>query len=174
MAILHIEIYPSQILRKKAEEIRKIDDEIVKLSKDMLETMYKAKGIGLAAPQVGNSKRIIVVDVRKDEKDESNPIVLVNPKIVEASGSITFKEGCLSIPGYTDEVKRYREILVKGFDLDGKELEFEASDLFSVVFQHEIDHLDGILFIDRLGPLKRDIFKRKYKKMREAYEEDRS
>ncbi|MBP8644872.1 MAG: peptide deformylase, partial [Syntrophobacteraceae bacterium] len=126
-------------------------------------TMYQAPGIGLAANQVGQPLRILVVDLQKPE-DNHGLIVLINPRILEARGEITYEEGCLSVPDYYAPVKRYGDIRVQGLNEDMKPVEIQASGLLAVVLQHEMDHLDGKLFIDRLGPISRDIFKRKWKK----------
>ena len=161
---LEIKIYPEKVLREKSNEIRNIDGYIDSLTKDMLDTMYKAPGIGLAANQVGVALRIIVVDVAPREERGKSPLILLNPIIVEREGEIIWEEGCLSVPGMTAEVKRNQKVLVKGFDLNEKEITIEAEDLFAVVLQHEIDHLDGTLYFDRLSRLKREFFLKKYRK----------
>jgi peptide deformylase len=129
----------------------------------MIETMYAAKGVGLAANQVGISKRLCVIDV--SIADEKMPlIVLINPEIVERKGSIEAEEGCLSIPGYRAKVKRAEEVLARGFDRKGKPIEIAGGDLIARALQHEIDHLEGMLFVDRLSPIKREFFKKRYLK----------
>ncbi|MGV8074941.1 MAG: peptide deformylase [Syntrophobacteraceae bacterium] len=163
MSVLEIRTYPDPVLRRKAEPIEKVDSEIRKLIDDMAETMYKAPGVGLAANQVGMPIRVVVVDLQKSDNREGL-LVLINPKIVSSQGSITFEEGCLSIPEFFSNVKRCEEVTVEALDRDEKPLEIAASGLLAVVLQHEIDHLEGKLFIDRLGPITRDIFKRKWKK----------
>jgi peptide deformylase len=130
----------------------------------MAETMYAAPGVGLAAPQVGVSERLIVVDVRSRE-GTTGLITLINPEIVEAEGQVVEEEGCLSLPGITENVPRAVRIVVKGHDLDEQEREIEAEGLLAVVLQHEIDHLEGILFIDRISRLKRGIIQRKIRKL---------
>ena len=130
----------------------------------MAETMYAAPGVGLAAPQVGVSERLIVLDVRNRE-GTTGLITLINPEIIEAEGQVVEEEGCLSLPGITENVPRAVRIVVKGHDLDEREREIEAEGLLAVVLQHEIDHLEGILFIDRISRLKRGIIQRKIRKL---------
>jgi peptide deformylase len=163
MAILHICTYPEEILRQRAEPITEIDEEVVKLVDHMAETMYSAPGIGLAATQVGVAKQVLVADIAP-RRPESELIVLINPEIVAAEGEVIFEEGCLSVPDYQAEVKRHEKITVRGLNLKGEEVEIEAEGLLAVVLQHEIDHLNGMLFIDRLSKLKRDLYKRKVRK----------
>jgi len=163
MAILHICTYPEEILRQRAEPITEIDEEIVKLVDHMAETMYSAPGIGLAATQVGVAKQLLVADIAP-RKPESELIVLINPEIVAAEGEVIIEEGCLSVPEYQAEVKRHEKITVRGLNLKGEEVEIEAEGLLAVVLQHEIDHLNGMLFIDRLSKLKRDLYKRRVRK----------
>lgn len=129
----------------------------------MAETMYKAPGIGLAANQIGKPLRILVIDIQKPDH-EQGLIVLVNPQIVGAQGETTFEEGCLSVPEFFSNVKRFEEVTVRGFDKNEKAVEITANGLLAVALQHEIDHLEGRLFIDRIGPVARDVFKRKWKK----------
>jgi peptide deformylase len=130
----------------------------------MAETMYAAPGVGLAAPQVGVSERLIVLDVRNREGTKEL-ITLINPEIIEAEGQVVEEEGCLSLPGITENVTRAERVLVRGYDLDEQEQEIEAKGLLAVALQHEIDHLEGILFIDRISRLKRGIIQRKMRKM---------
>lgn len=163
MAILHICTYPEEILRQRAEPITEIDEEVVKLVDHMAETMYSAPGIGLAATQVGVAKQVLVADIAP-RRPESELIVLINPEIVAAEGEVIFEEGCLSVPDYQAEVKRYERITVRGLNLKGEEVEIEAEGLLAIVLQHEIDHLNGVLFIDRLSKLKRDLYKRRMRK----------
>jgi peptide deformylase len=137
---------------------------VVGLAEDMAETMYAAPGVGLAAPQVGVSERLIVLDVRNRE-GTTGLITLINPEIIEAEGQVVEEEGCLSLPGITENVPRAVRIVVKGHDLDEREREIEAEGLLAVVLQHEIDHLEGILFIDRISRLKRGIIQRKIRKL---------
>ncbi|MBE9536776.1 MAG: peptide deformylase [Proteobacteria bacterium] len=164
MAIREILTYPEPLLKKLSKPVDEVGDEIKTLISDMLETMYEAPGVGLAAPQVGVLKRVIVLDIEYKE-GERQPIVLVNPEIIESSGETTYEEGCLSIPEYNAEVVRASEVTVNGLDGEGHPLSIKADGLLAIALQHEIDHLDGILFVDRLGSMKRDIFRRKYKKL---------
>jgi len=163
MTILHICTYPEKILRQKAETISTIDEEVVTLADHMAETMYNAPGIGLAATQVGVAKRLLVADVSPHSAD-SDLVVLVNPEIVASEGEVVIEEGCLSVPDCQAEVKRYERVTVRGLNLNGEEVEIDAEGLLAVVLQHEIDHLNGILFIDRISKLKRDLFKRRLRK----------
>lgn len=161
MAILGIRKYPDEVLKKKALPVDNIDREVKKLVSEMIETMHASHGIGLAAPQVGISKRIIVIDLSPIEKDAS-PIVIINPQILESDNLIDSEEGCLSIPGYRATIKRAGRVVVKGYDLEGKELLIEGTGLLARALQHEIDHLDGILFVDRMSAVKRELFKKRY------------
>ena len=142
--VLKIIKFPNPILRKKAKAVKKITPEIVKLIDNMIDTMHAAPGVGLAAPQVNKSIRLIVVDVGP------GPIVLLNPKILEQSGSQTFTEGCLCLPGVEAPVERASHVKVKGLDRDGEEVTIETDGFLATVLQHEIDHLQGIVFIDRV------------------------
>jgi peptide deformylase len=165
MSIRIIKKYPEKILLEKALPIRDFDSELRKLIDDMIETMYAAPGVGLAANQVGISKQVIVIDVAgKDER--SNLIELVNPRIAEASGETEVEEGCLSVPGYTTIVKRFEKVKVAGLDGTGKPVEVEAEGLLAKALQHEIDHINGVLFIDRIGRIKREFFKKRYSRQK--------
>ena len=164
MSILNIIKYPDPILKKKSEPVREITPEIQRFIDDMAETMYAAPGVGLAAPQVGRSIRVIVIDVNSKEEQKKDLISLINPEIIERSGDIAWEEGCLSIPDYSADVKRAERVVVRGLDRDWKEKVIVGEELLSIVLQHEIDHLDGMLFIDRLGPIKRDLVKRRLRK----------
>jgi peptide deformylase len=159
MAKLEILTYPNPLIRKKCGTVDNIDDDIVKTSAAMAEAMYRAKGVGLAAPQVGILKKIIAVDIGE------GLITLINPRITMSEGIIKSEEGCLCLPKLTVDLKRHAKVQVKGFDVNGKELTFDAEDLLARAFQHEIDHLDGLLIIDRLSRLKRDLAIRKYRKL---------
>ncbi len=164
MAVLRIFHYPEPVLNQKAQPVEQIDGELKILARDMAETMYAAPGVGLAAPQVGISKRMVVIDcARKDQ--EPQLIVAVNPEIVEEQGELFEEEGCLSVPGYYARVPRSARVKVRYQNLEGQVVEQEAEELLAVAFQHEIDHLEGTLFVDHLSPLKRSIFRKKYKKM---------
>lgn len=164
MALRDILILPDKRLRKVSEPVKKIDAGIRKLTEDMLETMYGAPGIGLAAIQVGTPKRVITMDLAKKEEPR-NPLVFVNPEVVWASDEkATYEEGCLSIPEYYGDVERPAQVRVKYLDLEGKPKEIEANGLLATCLQHEIDHLNGILFIDHLSKLKRDRVLKKFTK----------
>ncbi|MBN2606316.1 peptide deformylase [Hydrogenovibrio sp. JE_KL2] len=161
MTPLDIVLYPDEGLREVCAPIAEMNDDLDKLIDEMFYTMYDAPGIGLAAPQVAVQQRLIVVDV-SETKDE--PLALMNPEIIQSAGKITWEEGCLSIPGIYGKVDRPSEILVRGMNRDGKIIEVEARDLLAVCIQHEIDHLNGKLFIDHLSGLKRTRAMQKYKK----------
>jgi peptide deformylase len=161
MALLDIRKYPAPVLKKKASAVSVFDDGLQRLIDDMVETMYAAPGVGLAAPQVGISKRLAVIDI--SSRDEQHPlIILINPSILRTEGEIEFEEGCLSIPEYTAKVKRSESLVVRAHDRTGNEFEIEADGLLSIALQHEIDHLDGFLLIDRISPIKREFFKKRY------------
>ena len=163
MAVLDIKKYPARVLKHKSAPIEEIDDELQQLIEDMIETMYAAPGVGLAAPQVGISKRLAVIDI--SVREETVPLlVLINPVILKREGEIEFEEGCLSVPDYTAKVKRSESLVLSALDRSGQQVEIETGGLLSIAIQHEIDHLDGILFIDRLSPIKREFFKKKFKK----------
>lgn len=172
---LQIYTYPEPVLTKVAEEVAEFGPKLEKLCKDMLYTMYQAPGIGLAAPQIGLSKRIFVIDVdySREETEEGsgeytlgdfNPRIFINPIIKEKVGEITYQEGCLSLPGIYEDVKRFENIIVSYQDTQGNTHELEADELLSICIQHENDHLDGIVFIERLSMLKRNFFKKKFLK----------
>ncbi|OGS45702.1 MAG: peptide deformylase [Elusimicrobia bacterium RIFOXYD2_FULL_34_15] len=160
MAILQIKKYPDIILKTKTENITKIDGDLIKLAKDMIETMYFFSGVGLAANQVGISKSIFVVDIKPESK--KNPIVVINPQIISMEGNCFFEEGCLSLPGIASEVKRAKKICLIGLTTSGKELKMDAEGMLARVFQHEFDHLNGNVFIDKVNPLKKWKLKREY------------
>lgn len=158
--------YPDPRLKQRASAVTTIDESVARLCEDMAETMYAAPGIGLAATQVGEPKRVIVLDVHdKDEGPGKHLLKLVNPVIADREGEITFEEGCLSVPDFTADVKRARRILLRAWTPEEKEVEVEAEELFAVAIQHELDHLDGRLFIDRLSRLKRDLYRARQKKL---------
>jgi len=167
MALLEIRKFPAPVLKRKAEPVSAFDEDLQKLIDDMVETMYAAPGVGLAAPQVGVSKRLAVVDI--SSRDEKHPlIVLINPCIVRTDGEIEFEEGCLSIPEYTAKVKRSENLVVRAHDRAGSKVEIEAGGLLAIALQHEIDHLDGLLLIDRISPIKREFFKKRFKKVQKT------
>ncbi len=164
MAKRPILILPDQRLRAVAEPIEKVDAEVKQLAADMLETMYDAPGIGLAAPQIGELRRIVVMDVAK-EGEKPDPIVMINPEILKYSDeTVVTEEGCLSIPEIYYEVERPAEVTVRYIDLEGKTVERDAADRLAICIQHEIDHLDGVLYIDYLSRLKRDRVLKKFQK----------
>ncbi|MDY6853793.1 MAG: peptide deformylase [Thermodesulfobacteriota bacterium] len=161
MSVLEILKYPDPILRKQAKPVGIVDAKIKKFAQDMIETMYAAPGIGLAAPQVGESIRLIVVDITQKKE---GPIVLINPKVISSEGECFEEEGCLSVPDLKEPILRKQKIFIKGLDIEGNTIQISADDLLAIVLQHEIDHLDGILIIDRISNLKRDIYKKKLQK----------
>jgi peptide deformylase len=173
MALREVLRFPDRRLAEVSEPIEEVTDEIRVLAKDMLDVMYDEPGIGLAAPQVGETVRLIVVDTQwTEEGAEKSPLVLVNPEIVQREGKLTWTEGCLSVPDFQAEVERAEHVRLLATDLDGQELVIDAEGLQAVCFQHEVDHLDGILFIDRISRLKREMYVRKRKKqLRQELEE---
>ncbi len=171
--IRRILTYPDPELKKKSQPVTIINDKTRELVRDMAETMYAAPGVGLAAPQIGVQQRIAVLDVSaKDEEPEL--IVAINPVIVHADGEAYDEEGCLSVPKYAANVRRHARVVVKALNLEGEEVSYKADGLLAIAFQHEIDHLDGILFIDHLSPLKRDIFRKKYRRVVEEQQQERT
>jgi peptide deformylase len=167
MAIRKIIQYPEPLLRLKAKKVETFDDELKVLVADMAETMWNAPGVGLAAPQVAESVRVIVVDVSAPDAEEKTHMALINPEIIEHEGTQFDEEGCLSVPELTAQVERYKKVTVAYRTEDGTERRLTTEDRFAVVLQHEIDHLNGVLFIDRLSPLKRNLYKKKRRKMLE-------
>jgi peptide deformylase len=164
MALLEIKKYPDKILKKKTAAVERIDAQTQQLIDDMIETMKYAHGVGLAANQVGISQQLCVIDV--SEREEKVPlIVLLNPVIVEKTGMIEAEEGCLSVPGYMTTIKRPEKVFIRGVNREGKDMEIEAGGLLARALQHEIDHLEGLLLIDRMSPIRREFFKRRYKKL---------
>lgn len=166
MTIRDIVYYPNNVLTTPCKPVDNFDDELKTLAEDMIETMYDAPGIGLAAPQVGILRRIAVIDTARGE-EESRLIVLVNPEIVHREGKIIWEEGCLSIPQVYEKIERSKQVRVRAQDVNGETFEVEAEDLLAVALQHEIDHLDGVLFFDRMSHLKRTRALKKYKKVLE-------
>ena len=164
MALLKIHKFPDAVLKQPARPVENIDGSLNAFAESMAQTMYAAPGVGLAAPQVGDSRRIIVLDTEHDNPGK-HLLKLVNPVIAEAEGSITWEEGCLSVVDFTADVERHDKVLVRAWTLDQKEIEIEATDLLAVALQHEIDHLDGRLFIDRISRIKRELYRRKRAKM---------
>ena len=170
MTIQKIIEYPEPLLRLKAREINTFDETLSVLIEDMAETMFDAPGVGLAAPQVAQSLRLIVVDATQPD-EEKQYMALVNPEIIEHEGEQIDEEGCLSVPELTAKVNRFKKITVRYQTAEGALKELTTEDRFAVVLQHEIDHLNGILFIDHLSPLKRNLYKKKRKKMLEMEQE---
>jgi peptide deformylase len=169
MALREIRIMGDPILRTPAESVSAFDEEIQTLAQDMLDTMYGASGIGLAGPQVGVSKRVIVLDLGESDEEGYGAVALVNPRVVESSRKKDrAPEGCLSIPGLEDVVERPASVKVEAYTPQGEAVTIEADGLFSRALQHEIDHLDGILFVDRLTPLKRRLALKRWQKSRAA------
>ncbi|MGK0367170.1 MAG: peptide deformylase [Thermoproteota archaeon] len=171
---LQIVNYPNPVLKKTATHVKDFNDELKDLAIKMIHTMYAAPGIGLAAPQVGKSLRLFVLDVNFSKETYTSadgeekkrlinmkPMVFVNPEIIEKDGSIVFQEGCLSLPGIFEDVNRFESITAKFQDLTGKSYEVEMSKLFSICFQHELDHLNGVVFIDHLSRLKKSFIQKK-------------
>ena len=163
MAIREIRKYPDAILREKTEPVEGFGDDLQQLIDDMIETMYAAPGVGLAANQVGVSKQLAVIDVSV-ASEETTLIVLCNPEIISQEGKEATEEGCLSIPDYTTMVKRYEKVKVKALDRHGNEVEIEADGLLARALQHEVDHLNGKLFVDRIGRIKKEFFRKRYKR----------
>ncbi len=161
MAIRKIIYLPDNRLRAVSAKVTEFNDELQTLIDDMFETMYDARGVGLAAPQIGINLQLSVIDVKGDKSEQ---IVIINPEVVERDGEEIYQEGCLSVPGAYDKVKRARWVKVKALDRDGKPFEIEADGLLGECLQHEIDHLNGKLFIDLLSPLKRAIARKKLEK----------
>ncbi|MHA7836369.1 MAG: peptide deformylase [bacterium] len=165
MALREVVKFPDPRLKRVSEPINEIDDALRELARDMIDVMYDEPGIGLAAPQVGAPVRMFVIDTEwNDEDGERDPRVMINPEIIGRSGRITWEEGCLSVPDYSATVERDAQITLRAMDLDGKLVEEQAEGLRAVCIQHEIDHLDGILFIDRISRLKRSLYVKKRKK----------
>lgn len=162
MSILTILEFPDERLRKKAAPVKSVDHNIRKLVDDMFETMYEARGVGLAATQVNVHQRVIVIDVSEDKE---SPLCLINPEIIAKDGVEETEEGCLSVPGFFEKVKRAEHIKVRALNRDGESFEFEAGELLAVCVQHEMDHLEGKLFVDYISPLKRQMIKKKLNKI---------
>ncbi len=166
MAIREIKKFPDPVLRKKTASVGAIDEDLCRLIDDMVETMHAAPGVGLAANQVGVPLQVAVIDIgdHEDEGKKRPLVVLINPEVVSVEGAVVAEEGCLSVPDFTEKVKRAARIKVRAKDRTGKTFELEAGGLMAKALQHEIDHLNGILFIDRLSPIKKSIFRRRLKK----------
>ncbi len=173
MSILPLVEYPNPLLHEKSKPVTRINDDLRKTLDDMLETMYADRGVGLAAPQVGLLKRMIVIDAEQEDDEngkhiQGKPMFLINPEIIASSEeTIVFCEGCLSVPGQKADVVRHQKVTVRYQDKEGKQKTIEAEDYLAVILQHEIDHLDGILYIDHLSRLKRSMLLKKLQKSRE-------
>ena len=168
MAVREIVLLGDPVLRERAEEVVDFDDDLRALIEDMFETMYHAEGVGLAAPQIGISKRIFVVDVRDEEDPEEGRYAFINPEVVSASKRLDkAPEGCLSIPGIEETVERPEQVVFRAHDPFGEVFEVEGDDLLGRALQHEFDHLEGVLFLDRLSPLKRRIALKKWQRLQE-------
>jgi peptide deformylase len=168
-----IVIWPDPILKEVAKPVEKVDDDVRRLLDDMAETMYAADGVGLAAPQIAELKRLIVIDTSPRQEGQKL-IHLVNPEIVKTEGKTSYTEGCLSIPGEAEDVERAAKVWVKALGYDGKPFEFEADGLLAIACQHEIDHLDGTLFVDHLSSLKRELIRKRMKKLQAERAADRA
>ena len=163
MAVLEVVLYPYERLATVCEPVAKVDAELNQFIDDMLETMYEHEGIGLAAPQVGVLSRVITIDIEGDKK---NQVVLINPEILESEGETGIEEGCLSIPGHRALVPRKEKVKVKALNRQGEEVIYDADGLFAICIQHEIDHLNGVLFVDHISALKRQRIKEKMQKLK--------
>jgi len=173
MALREVLQFPDKRLRRISRPVEKITDEIRALARDMCDVMYDEPGIGLAAPQVGEAVRLVVVDTEWTQEDaERNPLILVNPELSEPEGKVVWTEGCLSVPDFEADVERAERIRLRALDLEGAPIDIVAEGLQAVCFQHEVDHLDGILFIDRISRLKRSRYVHKRKKQLRREEEE--
>lgn len=166
MALREIRTYPDPVLRNKTSPVDRIDSTLDRLIEDMVETMHAAPGVGLAANQVGVPLQLAVIDLssREDEEQRHPLLIIINPEILSLEGSVIEEEGCLSIPDYAEKVKRAARVKVRAQDRKGKQFEIEAEGLMAKALQHEIDHLNGLLFVDKLSPLKKSLFRRRFKK----------
>ena len=167
MALRTVLKYPDARLREKGKPVAQVDDEVRRLVDDMAETMYAAPGVGLAAPQIGVALRIFVIDISGDDQP-SDLRIFINPEILEVSGTQTWQEGCLSFPGISEEIKRGARVRVRALDRNGTPFELETDGLLAVAIQHENDHLDGVLMVDKVGPIKRRMIGKKMAKQPEA------
>ncbi len=155
--------YGHSILRRATQPVAHFNGDLQRLIDDMIATMYAAPGVGLAANQVGSLLRVFVANPAEDH-DPSKLLIVINPELIESEGEVIAEEGCLSIPDFREEVRRARRVLLRGMDRTGRSIQVEGRDLLARIFQHELDHLNGVLFVDRLSPAKRDILRRKLKK----------
>jgi peptide deformylase len=171
--VREILIWPDHRLSEQASEVKAVDDGVRAIVADMFDTMYQANGVGLAAPQIGLSQRIVTIDTTP-KQDGVRPLALINPVIVKSEGEVVWEEGCLSIPGEAEEVTRFERVTVKALDRDGKEIEVEGTGLLAIALQHEIDHLDGTVFVDRVSTLKRGLIKRRMKRLKADREREKA
>lgn len=170
--VREILIWPNPLLKQKAKPVQKVDDAIRTLVKDMFDSMYEADGVGLAAPQVGELVNIIVLDTTP-RQPESKAVAMINPEILSLEGKTTYKEGCLSIPGEAEDVDRASIVTVRFLDEQGQEQTLRAEGLLAIAIQHETDHLKGLMFVDHVSPLKREIIRKRMKKYQTYIESDR-
>ena len=168
MAVLKIRTYPDPVLRSKAREVTNIDGALQRLIDDMIETMYAAPGIGLAANQAGVPQQILVIDINARQQAQYPLITLLNPRIIASEGTTEGEEGCLSLPGFNAVIERAERVQVKGLNREGKEIKIEAAGLLAVALQHEIDHLHGKMILDKAGPLKKSLYKKRVLKKSHA------
>jgi len=173
MALREVLQFPDPRLKRISAPIESVTDELRELARDMCEVMYDEPGIGLAAPQVGEAIRLIVVDTEwTEEGNDRDPLVVVNPELSDPEGKVVWNEGCLSVPDFQADVERAATITLRGTDLDGRPIEERATELRAVCFQHEVDHLDGTLFIDRISRLKRGMYAKKRRKQLRLEEQE--
>lgn len=171
--VREILIWPDPRLKEKAAPVAAVDDSIRKLVDDMFETMYAAEGVGLAAPQIGVLQRVIVIDTTGVDEGVK-PIALINPEIVGTEGTTQYREGCLSVPGEAEEVTRAEQVRVRFLDVDGNQQELEATGLLAIAVQHECDHLNGVLFVDYLSTLKRELIRKRMKRVKKERAEEQT
>ncbi len=166
-------VWPNPILKQKAQPVAKVDDSIRTLIKDMFESMYAADGVGLAAPQIGVLKNVIVLDTTP-RQPESRPVAMVNPEILTLEGKCTYKEGCLSVPGEAEDVERAAVVTARYLDEEGNEKTITADGLLAIAIQHECDHLKGVMFVDHISTLKRELIRKRMKKIQASMDEDKA
>ncbi|MGC4122106.1 MAG: peptide deformylase [Myxococcales bacterium] len=171
--VREILIWPDPRLSEQATDVKAVNDDVRAIVADMFETMYKANGVGLAAPQIGVLQRIVTIDTTP-KQEGVKPLALINPVIVKHEGEVVWEEGCLSVPGEAEEVTRYEKVTVKALDQDGKEFEVEGTGLLAIALQHELDHLDGTVFVDRISTLKRGLIKRRMKRLKADREREKA
>lgn len=171
--VREILIWPDPILKQKAKPVAKVDDSVRALVKDMFETMYAADGVGLAAPQIGILQRVIVLDTTP-RQPESKPLAMINPEIIAMEGETTYTEGCLSIPGEAEDVDRAAIVTVKFLDPEGQEQTLKCDELLAIAVQHETDHLNGTVFVDHVSTLKRELIRKRMKRLKAEREEQPS